>query len=61
MKNKEKKGDIMKKEESTVNFDLSALSLNELIKVYKEIEEFEQFLEDAKIVTEEEKAAGEDE
>ena len=47
----------MKKEENKVNFDLSTLSLSELIKVYEDINNFLQFLEDKKIV-EEEKAAG---
>lgn len=43
----------MKKEENKVNFDLSALSLNELIKVYEDIISFLQFLEEKKIVEEE--------
>jgi hypothetical protein len=52
MKNK-KKGDIMKKEENKVNFDLSALNLSELIKVYEDINDFIQLLEGKKIVQEE--------
>lgn len=44
----------MKKQESKVNFDLSTLSLSELIMVYENINNFLQFLEDKKIVTEEE-------
>ncbi len=51
----------MKKEEKTVNFDLSTLSLEELVKVYEEIIEFTQFLDETKIVIEEEKVDGEDE
>lgn len=44
----------MKKEENKVNFDMSALSLSELIKVYENINGFLQFLEEKKIVEEEE-------
>lgn len=43
----------MKKEEDKVNFDISTLSLSELIKVYEDITNFLQFLEDKKIVQEE--------
>jgi len=43
----------MKKEENKVNFDISTLSLGELIKVYEDINNFLQFLEDKKIVQEE--------
>ena len=59
--NKKKKGDIMKKEEKTVNFDLSTLTLEELVKVYEDIIDFTQFLDEAKIVIEEEKVGGKDE
>lgn len=50
----------MKKEESKVNFDLSKLSLSELIKVYEDITNFLQFLDEKKIV-EEEKVEDKDE
>ncbi|MDD8049657.1 MAG: hypothetical protein PHH04_08740 [Thomasclavelia sp.] len=43
----------MNKEETKINFDLSTLSLNELIKVYEDIVEFIQFLDEKKIVVEE--------
>ena len=43
----------MKLEEEKVDFDLSALSLQELVDVYKDITEFLQFLEENKIVSEE--------
>ena len=49
-----KKGDSMKKEENIVNFDLSTLSLSELIKVHEDIINFVQFSEEKKIVQEEE-------
>lgn len=39
----------MKKEEKTINFDLSALSLSDLVKVYEEIINFMQFLDGSKI------------
>lgn len=39
----------MKKEEKKVNFDMSVLTLDELIKVYDEITNFLLFLEDKKI------------
>lgn len=48
------KGDIMKKnDEEKVNFDLSKLSLQELVKVYTEITDFMQQLDEFKIVLEE--------
>jgi len=47
-----KKGDNMN-EENKVNFDLSVLSLEELIKVYTKINEFLLFLETTKKVYEE--------
>jgi hypothetical protein len=47
-----KKGDFMKKE-NKVNFDMSTLSLSELIKVYEDLIDFLQFLEDKKIIQEE--------
>lgn len=43
----------MKKEENKVNFDMSKLSLTELIKVYENINGFLQFLEEKRIVEEE--------
>jgi hypothetical protein len=43
----------MKKEENKVNFDLSTLSLSELIKVYEDINNFSLFLDEKKIVQEE--------
>lgn len=48
------------KEGKKVEFDLSALSLAELIRLYETINEFLQFLEDKKIV-EEEKVGNQDE
>ena len=47
------KGDIMKNNEKTVDFDLSLLSLQELITVYQKVAEFLDFLESKKIVEEE--------
>ena len=47
------KGDIMKNSEKTVDFDLSLLSLQELITVYQKVAEFLDFLESKKIVEEE--------
>lgn len=44
----------MRKKEEKINFDLSNLDLHELIKVYEEINEFLSFLNDNKIVIEEE-------
>lgn len=43
----------MKKEDNKVDFDLSKLTLQELVKVYENITEFLQFLDDTKIVQEE--------
>lgn len=48
-----KKGDFMNKEEKKVNFDISTLSLSELIKVYEDITNFLDFLDEKKIVQEE--------
>ena len=51
-------GDTMRKkkeEEEKVGFDLSTLSLQELITVYKDITDFMQYLDDNKIIVEEEK------
>lgn len=45
----------MKKKEEKVGFDLSNLSLQELIEVYNNIEEFIGYLEENKIEVEEEK------
>jgi hypothetical protein len=50
----------MNKEVTKVNFDLSTLSLSELIKVYEDINGFLQLLNDKKIV-EEEKAGDKNE
>lgn len=47
------KGDKMKREEK-VDFDLSALTLKELIEVYQNITDFSQFLVESKIELEEE-------
>ena len=44
----------MKKEEEKVGFDLSTLSLEELIQVYQDINDFIGFLQENKIVIEEE-------
>lgn len=43
----------MKTEETKIDFDLSKLSLQELIKVYEEISDFLQFLAENKIAEEE--------
>ncbi len=43
----------MTKDENKVNFDMSTLSLEELIKVYEEITDFLKFLEEKKVVVEE--------
>ena len=43
----------MKKEETKVDFDLSILKLEELIKVYDSIDNFIKYLNDKKIVIEE--------
>jgi len=45
----------MEKDEKKVNFDLSKLSLSELIKVYEEITEYIALLNDSKIQDKEEK------
>lgn len=42
----------MKKEVNKVNFDISTLTLSELIKVYEDITTFLQFLDEKKIVQE---------
>ena len=44
---------MIKKQENKVDFDLSVLKLDELIKVYEEIENFIKFLNDKKIIIEE--------
>ena len=51
MKNIKMGSDIMQNEK--VDFDLSVLSLNELIEAYNNIEEFLGFLNDSKIEIEE--------
>lgn len=48
-----KGGTCMKKQESKVDFDLSVLKLEELIKVYDDIENFIKYLNDKKIIIEE--------
>lgn len=53
-----RRGDFMKKEENKVNFDLSTLSLSELIKVYEDITNFLEFLDEKKIIHEEKVAKG---
>lgn len=45
----------MKKKEEKVGFDLSNLSLQELIEVYNNIEEFMQYLDENKIEVDDEK------
>lgn len=50
--NKNKKGNIMKKKEEKINFDMSILSLSELIKVYENITDFLEYLESKKILPE---------
>lgn len=45
----------MKKEEEKVEYDLSKLSLQELILVYQQITEFMVFINESKIEIEEEK------
>ena len=56
-----KKGGIdMKKEEKKVDFNLSVLKLDELIKVFGDVSNFIKFLNDKKIVIEE-KVKGSDE
>lgn len=44
---------MSKEENSKVDFDLSTLSLEDLIKVYEEITSFVKFLDESKIVEEE--------
>ena len=44
----------MKSNEKTVDFDLSLLSLQELITVYQKVSEFLEYLEDKKIKEKEE-------
>ena len=43
----------MKKQENKVDFDLSVLKLEELIKVFDDIENFIKYLGDKKIIIEE--------
>lgn len=43
----------MNKEENKVDFDLSVLSLEELIKVYENVDNFLKYLQDKKIIIEE--------
>jgi hypothetical protein len=43
----------MKKEENKVNFDISTLRLREIVKVYEDIIDFLEFLDEKKIVVEE--------
>ncbi|HHT38283.1 MAG TPA: hypothetical protein GXZ95_02570 [Mollicutes bacterium] len=43
----------MKKDDKKVNFDLSTLTLSELIEVYEDITDFLKFLDEKKIVVEE--------
>ena len=43
----------MKKEENKVDFDLSVLSFEELIKVYDDVNNFIKYLDNKKIVIEE--------
>lgn len=43
----------MEKKDNKVDFDLSTLTLQELIKVYEEMEEFLKTLDESKIVIEE--------
>ena len=50
----------MKKENNKVDFDLSELSLEQLVKVYNDIVDFLQFLNDNKFDIEE-KGSGKDE
>lgn len=51
----------MKKSDKKIDFDMSLLSLADLIKLYEEINEFILFLEEKKIILEEENKEGEDE
>ncbi len=43
----------MEKKDKKVNFDMSALALSELVKVYEDIIGFLQFLDEKEIVQEE--------
>jgi hypothetical protein len=54
-----KRGELMSKEENKVSFDLSALSLSELIKVYEDIVNFLEFLNEKKIIEAKEAKANE--
>ena len=56
--NKKKKGEVMKNEASKVDFDLSVLTLSELINLHEKVVGFLQYLDENKIETEENK--GED-
>lgn len=49
----------MTKENSKVDFDLSALSLEELVEVYEKIEDFLVYLEETKVEIEEKGGANE--
>jgi len=53
--NNEKKGEKMKKEESKVNFDLSVLTLTELVDLAGKVKSFLQFLDDNRIDDSEDK------
>lgn len=44
-----KKGENMKKEQKQVDFDLSTLSLTELISLYENINGFFEYLDETKI------------
>ncbi len=50
----------MNNEQTKLNFDMSKLSLKELIEVYEKITEFLEFLNEEKVI-EEEKVAKKDE
>ena len=49
----------MNKDENKVDFDLSILTLQELIEVYQNITDFMQYLENSKIVIEDKENANE--
>lgn len=49
----------MNKDENKVDFDLSILTLQELIEVYQNITDFLQYLENSKIVLEDKENANE--
>lgn len=49
----------MKKKEEKINFDMSTLSLSELIKVYESINNFLLYLNEKKIVQEEKEEVNE--